>query len=203
MDCRGMERRRWIVDHYTVVPVAHLRLLNGITKQSDAGRKIKNEYYVFKATPRRGGDFEIIECGMKAARHFLELINHDGLPIFNPLCGEGSSGGGTGEDGRTARRPLHKESQQLYNAIMWVITLINAQPDTPIFKIKDKMDKFGHNKPFDREIKGVNTIIENKIGITLTEKINELRDQNRIRDELCTFNLLEDRMNALGIKSYY
>ena len=48
MECRSEERRQYIVDNYNVVPVAHIQLLNGQTKHSDAGQTIENDYYIFK-----------------------------------------------------------------------------------------------------------------------------------------------------------
>lgn len=41
MECRSEERRQYIVDNYNVVPVAHIQLLNGQTKHSDAGQTIE------------------------------------------------------------------------------------------------------------------------------------------------------------------
>ena len=49
MECRSTERRQWIVDNYNVVPVAHIQLLAGQTKHSDAGAMIENDYYIFHA----------------------------------------------------------------------------------------------------------------------------------------------------------
>lgn len=200
MDCRGSGKRKLIVATYSVKPEAHLRLLDGTQKMSDAGREIKNEYYIFKA--EYDGTCEFIECGMTAARHFLGLLHHKGLPIFNPLCGSGSSGGTGGVSSSTGPK-FHEESQQLYNAIMWVITLLSAKPSTPIFDIKQKIEIFGYKAPFDSEIKGVNKIIKGSFGTTLTEKINEKRTKNKIRDELCKFDLLEARLNTLHIESYF
>ena len=48
MECRSTERRQWIVDNYNVVPIAHIQLLAGQTKHSDAGSMIENDYYIFK-----------------------------------------------------------------------------------------------------------------------------------------------------------
>ena len=78
MDCRSTERRQWIVDNYNVVPVAHIQLLAGQTKHSDAGAVIENDYYIFHATDKVCGKREIIQCGMGAARDFLRLIGHEG-----------------------------------------------------------------------------------------------------------------------------
>ena len=71
-----------------LVPKAHIKLLANQQKHSDAGATIEDEYYVFIAESKIDGKKEVIQCGMGAARDFLELINHKGLPLFNPLVGE-------------------------------------------------------------------------------------------------------------------
>ena len=96
MDCRSTERRQWIIDNYNVVPDVHAQLLANQTKYSDAGSIIKNEYYIFRATNKVSGENEVIQCGMGAARDFLRLLKHKGLPLFNPLHGNGKAGGITG-----------------------------------------------------------------------------------------------------------
>lgn len=55
MECRSEERRQYIVNNYNVVPVAHIQLLNGQTKHSDAGQTIENDYYIFEATSKANG----------------------------------------------------------------------------------------------------------------------------------------------------
>lgn len=70
-----------------------IQLLAGQTKHSDAGATIEKDYYIFYATDRATGTREIIQCGMGAARDFLKLPYHKGLPLFNPLHGEGGEGG--------------------------------------------------------------------------------------------------------------
>ena len=74
MECRSEERRQYIVNNYNVVPVAHIQLLNGQTKHSDAGRTIENDYYIFEATSKIDGKQERIQCGMTAAKDCLYLI---------------------------------------------------------------------------------------------------------------------------------
>ena len=49
MECRGKEKRRRIVEDYYVKPIAHLSLLAGQKKHSDAGPIIEVEYYIFEA----------------------------------------------------------------------------------------------------------------------------------------------------------
>ena len=98
MRCRGRETREQIVKDYRVVPVAHIRLLAGQTRRSDAEADIENEYYIFEAVDADGNK-EIIQCGMGAARHFLKLLNHGGVPLFNPLHVGGNVGGHGGAGG--------------------------------------------------------------------------------------------------------
>lgn len=200
MDCRTPERREQIVKEYMVLPVAHVKLLAGQVKHSDAGQVISDKYYIFHATSKLDGDKEIIQCGMGAARHFLELIRHEGLPLYNPLHSEGG-GGGTGErtDGSGVRR--HREvwnpiAEQLYNAIMWVIIIIDADPKTKIFDIRGNVYKFKYKEPFPSQVKGVNTIIGKILrGKTLTEAIEELRLKNKVRDDMCQFDKLVEIIN--------
>lgn len=198
MECRSTKRRQWIVDNYNVIPVAHIQLLAGQTKHSDAGQIIENDYYIFEATHKVTGKKEIIQCGMGASRNFLRLLNHEGLPLFNPLHGERNKGnhdrrnpreGGT--VGRREETEWNPVAEQLYHAIMWVIVLIDAKPNTPIFEIREKVYKYRYKEPFESQVKAVNTIISrNIIGKTLTEKIDELRADNAVRDDLCQFDML-------------
>ena len=85
MNCRGNETRKRIITEYIVEPKAHLKLLANQRKNSDAKAIIEDEYYIFTAVRKRDGKEEIIQCGMGTARDFLKLLNHPGLPLFNPL----------------------------------------------------------------------------------------------------------------------
>ena len=203
MYCRGREKREEIVREYKVEPVAHIQLLNGQTKHSDAQAEIRNDYYVFNVISRQNDRvIDSIQCGMGAARHFLNLLHHDGLPLFNPLQGDG--GGGTGGDGGngghvSAWDPLAK---QLYNAIMWVIALSEKNPDS-IYRVRDEVcDNMTHAP--GSKIKSVNTIIRMNIernaikdANTLTDAINKYRQQNKLRDDMCRFDLIQEAITNI------
>ena len=204
MDCRSTERRQWIVANYDVTPVAHIQLLNGQTKHSDAGATIENDYYIFEAVNKVSNVKEIIQCGMGSAKDFLKLLKHEGLPVFNPLHGEGSvAGGGDGGSSRVNVSNGERKSEvwtpvarQLYNAIMWVIVIINADPKTPIFNIKKEVEESKDREYLQSQVKAVNTIIsKNFPGKTLTEAIEKLKAQNNVREEMCKFDMLVDIIN--------
>lgn len=214
MNCRGHDTRQKIVDEYEVQPEAHIKLLANQQKHSDAGATIEDEYYVFSAKRKTDGKKEVIQCGMGAARDFLALINHKGLPLFNPLIGDSHM---NNRPERVNRGILNSQTEkwnetakQLYNAIMWLIILWDAKPDTPLFDFKDEVFKYKNYEPFESKIKRVNTVIKNGgKGKTLTEMINDYRVDNDIRDEICNFDILKNKISDMKdqqgntIESYF
>lgn len=214
MNCRGNKTRKKIVQDYEVKPQVHLKLLANQTKHSDAGATIENEYYIFSAKRKSDGKQETIQCGMGAARDLLKLINHNGLPLFNPLASNNHEATLSKQDNIEKNNPQKEKwnitAKQLYNAIMWLIILWDAKPDTPLFKFKDEVIKYKNNEPFDSKIKRVNTTIRNGgKGKTLTQMINDYREENNIRVSICNFDLLQTRINDMKdengniIESYF
>lgn len=208
MNCRGAETRRKIVEEYDVKPVAHIKLLAGQSKHSDAEATIKDEYYIFSATRKRGRKDEkkeIIQCGMVAARDFLNILGIPGLPIFNPIKENSVNKTKITSKGNNSRPERvddwDETAKQLYNAIMWLIIAWDAQPDTPLFEFRDEVVKYKKLNPFDSKIKRVNTVIANGgKGKTLTEIVDGFRTSNKIKDDICDFSLLNERMTKITDK---
>lgn len=200
MKCRGTETRKKIVQKYDVEPVAHLKLLANQTKHSDAEATIEDEYYVFIAASKKDGNKEKILCGMGAAKDFLKLLGHNGLPLFNPLKEENSN---TSIYNHKASRVKKDDdwnpvAKQLYNAIMWLIVLWNAKIDTALFDFRDDVVKFKKVIPFTWKIGRVNTAIKNGgKGKKLTEIIDSYRKDNDFKNSLCEFNLLESCIHEM------
>ncbi len=48
---------------------------------------------------------------------------------------------------------------------MWIIIIWNAspRPNSPLFKIKSKLERYPNFKPYDNKIKAVNTMIKKVI----------------------------------------
>lgn len=212
MDCRGTETRKRIAKEYKVEPVAHIKLLANQTKHSDAGATIEDEYYIFTAIRNTDGQKEIIQCGMGAARDFLQIIDHPGLPLFNPLKGENVTSSSNGKSSNNHKKidDWDATAKQLYNAIMWLIIAWDAKPNTPLFEFKDDIMKYRRFEPFDWKIKRVNTVIKNGgKGKTLTEIINIFSKDNNIRNSICDFKLLSDKVenitddNGNNLKSFF
>ena len=214
MNCRGHETRQRIVRDYEVQPEAHIKLLANQQKYSDAGAIIEDEYYVFSAKHKTDGKKEFIQCGMGAARDFLELIHHKGLPLFNPLISEPQVNNRKEYDNRGSgdlqSEKWNETAKQLYHAIMWLIVLWDAKPDTPLFDFRDEVIKYKTREPYESKIKRVNTTIKNGgKGKTLTEMINGYRVDNNIRDEICNFDILKNKIHNMKdqqgntIESYF
>lgn len=200
MDCRGTETRKRIVTEYKVEPVAHIKLLANQTKHSDAGATIEDEYYIFTAIKNSDGTKEIIQCGMGAARDLLKILDHAGLPLFNPLKVVGIKQSSKNEisNNHKAINKCNATTKQLYNAIMWLIIAWDAKSDTPLFEFRDDVLKYKQCNPFDWKIKRVNTTIKNGgKGKTLTQIVNGFRRDNNIKDSICDFSLLSERMDKI------
>ena len=202
MNCRGYKTRQRIVRDYEVKPEAHIKLLANQQKYSDAGATIEDEYYVFSAKCKSDGKQKVIQCGMGAARDFLELINHKGLPLFNPLVGNihANNRAKCVNAGivNSQTEKWNETAKQLYNAIMWLIILWDAKPDTPLFDFKDEVSGYKNYEPFDSKIKRVNTVIKNGgKGKTLTDMINDYRADNNIRDAICNFDILQNKIHDM------
>lgn len=208
MDCRGSKRRQEIVRDYDVVPVAHVKLLKGQTKKSDAGPEIDDQYYFFKATNKNNlHDVQFIQCGMGAARDFLSLTNRKSLPLFNPLVvpvGHVVNNNQPNTRSFAKRIKWDPTAEQLHNAIMWIIIIWNTspRPNSPLFKIKSKLECYPSFKPYDNKIKAVNTMIQNSFhGSTLTDSINNLKKVNNIKATVCDFGLLTNQLQNLKDKN--
>ena len=208
MNCRGILTRVRIVNEYYVEPVAYLKLLNGQSKESDAGGKITDEYYIFKCTNKISKQTENIVCGSCAANHFFKLINKNKPPLFNPLENNRRNNGNNRNDGNNGTNDnksvkWNDTMLQLHNAIMLIMVIWNIdQIDGILLEIKNNTEKYCYKEPFDRDIKSINTIIRNSFqGDTLTDKINELRNNNNLK--IYNFELLNIKLHNLGIQSYF
>ncbi|PHG45977.1 hypothetical protein [Bacillus wiedmannii] len=142
-NCRGPENRVRLLEKYNVKPISHTKLLKGQVKRSCAKEMLTDEYYIFtyhaKNNINESGTFV---CGTHVARHFLELLHLEPLPLFNPLKGNnenvdlndnlnGNSGGGN-----IVWDPLAKE---LYNAINLLIVCWDKALYGTLLRIKEEL----------------------------------------------------------------
>lgn len=206
MNCRGEATRKKIVDEYNIIPIAYVKLLNGQTKHSDAESEIKDKYYIFECIHKITGGIDVIQCGMGAARHFLKLLNHDPLPLFNPLCETSHSVSKRKivdvHESNNTKVKWNPMAEQLFNAIMILIIDWDAKPSTTLFELKKIAEKYKYCNPYLVRIIGVNKIIsKDNRGRTMTQIINELSIKNNIKDY--KFNLLNAELEIAGIKSYF
>ena len=197
MNCRTSKKRQYIVENYEVKPDAHVQLLAGQIIYSDAGAAIENDYYIFEATPKGTRKKYFIQCGMGAARDFLKLLDHKGLPLFNPLHNHGEARQNAnvreGQQGfaQNDNNTWDPTAKQLYNAIMWLIIAWGGKPGPALSSEMNSAIKYKSCAPYDDRVKRINNIIKkDRRGRTLSQMIDEFRVNNDIRDDMCDFNLL-------------
>lgn len=189
--CRSSEVRVRLVQEYDIKPIAHVRLLNGQERRSCTGDLLTDSYYCFSYRKKNSDVTGTFLCGTYAASHFLDLLHHPKLPLFDPLTSEnvgtGSSSGSNDSDKKDAWHPAAK---QLYNAINLLVICWGIAPGNALQDIKVKLEKYRGREPFLSQVKGINTIISrDKRGRTLRQMLDELRlNNNNIRD--FDFNLL-------------
>lgn len=194
MKCRGHETRIQICKENVIEPVAHLMLLSGRVKRSDAEAEIKNDYYIFQCTHKLNGTKEIIQCGMGAATDFLKILNKDGIPIFNPLLSQGNVNTTRRKSfagNKEANEKWNPAAKQLYDAIMLlIIEWDDHNPDSLLFSLKEEITEDNCREPQKRKIKAVNTIIsKDSKKRTLSQIVSDMKKDDAIK-EFC-FDLLE------------
>jgi len=204
MNCRGKETRIKIVREYTLEPTAHLQLLDGQQKTSCTGDRLTDSYYVFSYM--RGEERGTIQCGSHAAKHFLELIGADPLPLFSLLVstGTGHSETSSSKEGASPRprKKWNSKSKQLHDAINVIIVTWDVVANGPLLDIKKQLEEYPHSEPFDSKIKAVNTIAsKDPKGRTIQDMISELGERNSVRR--FEFGELNAALDSAGINSHF
>ena len=179
-DCRGEKTREQLVHDFEIIPLAHVRLLNGQTKESCAGPTLDREYYVFSYQNYADqADVGTFVCGITVANDFINLRQRQNpavnrLTLFDPLAGLGQVGNannaGRAGAGRGAQQvanwnPIAKE---LYDAIgmiclMWNLDNVSGALESVLFNLVSNPTQV----PDNSDIRRINTIISNHFNINV------------------------------------
>lgn len=198
MNCRGHRTRVEIVEKYDVTPLAHLRVLEGMEIQSDAGGDITDSYFLFRCVHKQTSEEELICCGEPTARDFSTLIGTELPRLFNPLQGDGDNGPGAGNGGGEPR--WNRERKQLYNAVMLFVLCRQNKPHKVLFSIANALEQNVDMSPSLSTIRSVNTLYV-KYRTTARDILNELSARNRMRN--FEFDLLIRRLQNNGIEQHF
>jgi len=185
-----------MVQEYNIKPIAHVRLLNGQKRQSCTKDLLTDSYYCFSYKAKDSDVTGTFLCGTYAANHFLELIQHPKLKVFDPLVSENVgtiTSNGTNRD-RGLNDTWHPTTKQLFNAINLIVICWGQVPGGVLQKIKNEIEKNKNREPLPGQIKAINTIISrDRKGRTLQQMLDDLRkNNNMIRD--FHFNLLNESL---------
>jgi hypothetical protein len=200
--CRGKETRVQLVKEYEITPITHCRLLTGQIKRSAAEDTITKEYYCFSYRKRNSNDeYETFIVGLHVAKHFLELLNHAPLPIFDIL--ESSK-----EKSKKKNNPTIQTEKEKWNPLAKelykVINIILMAWDTNGKKLAKILQEINNNQtrepPFSI-IKSVNTIIsKDRKERTIYGMLDEFKKENKIKDT--KFPLITKVLEGLLKKNY-
>lgn len=175
IDCRGERTREQLVQEFEIIPLAHVKLLEGQTKESCAGPTLDREYYVFSYQSHKNQyDSGTFVCGVTAANDFIDLIKQQNpainrLPLFDPLSGFTQAGtpnstnrvrGGGGGSAAHQVPNWNPIAKELYDAIgmiciMWNLNNIGGALANILFNLT----KNPTQTPNKSDIRSINTII--------------------------------------------
>lgn len=195
--CRSSKVREKLIEEYDIKPISHVRLLNGQKFQSCTKDVLTDSYYCFSYRAKNSNIMGTFLCGTYAAEHFLKLIQHPKLKVFDPLVSENvgtQRSNGTNSDRGLNDDSWHPAARQLYNAINLIVICWGQVPGGVLQKIKNEIENNKKREPLPRQIKGINTIISrDRGGRTLQQMLDDLRkNNNNIRD--FHFNLLNESL---------
>jgi hypothetical protein len=201
LPCRSSAVREKLVKEYNIKPIAHVRLLNGQERRSCTNDMLTDSYYCFTYRAKESDVTDTLLCGTHAANHFLELIHHPKLKIFDPSASEatvtGTNGGINGNTGGNVS--WHPTRKQLFNAINLIIICWRQVPGGVLQKIKEEIEGSRSQEPLPRQIKAINTIISrDHKGRTLQQMLEELRNNNN-NIRAFSFNLLKEALIKNGV----
>lgn len=206
MDCRGDAKRSYIVENYTVTPTAHIKLLKGKSLPSDAGGDITDTYFLFRCVGKSEQGMETICCGRPTAKKLCTMIDKEMPPLFNPLRSVEEYNDARAENielpvAVTIRTTWNPEKKQLYNAVMLIISAWNCRPETPLFKIAERLREHIDYYPYKGDLKAVNTILTHA-STTMDEIIEALKEKgNDLKD--FSFDLVVNHLVHLGIQQHF
>jgi hypothetical protein len=205
LPCRSPEVREKLVREYDIKPIANVRLLNGQERRSCTKDLLTDSYYCFSYRAKNGDFTGTFLCGIYAANHFLELIHHPKLTLFDPLASEAFETVTSSTNGNAIfNEKWHPSAKQLFNAINLLIICWGIVPGSVMQEIKNDIDKYKNREPLPRQIKAINTIISrDKRSRTLQQMLDELRNKN-IKIRKFRFDLLNETLIKNNIeKSFF
>lgn len=202
MKCRGPQNRKKIIDQYDLKPIAYVKLLNGQKKKSCTGDLLTDNYYLFTYKNKNDHTEGSFFCGSHAATHFLELLGHSPLPLFNPLTGPSGSSSQGGKSAHHAST-WHPVTKELLNAINLLIICWNTTIKGFLGKIKMDIENNPSKAPNLSDIKRVNTVLsKDSKNRTLQQMLLDLR---KVEPTLRTFSFknINGILESEDIESYF
>lgn len=190
-----------------------MKVLPGQTKkESDAGGFIKEngDYYIFNVINKKTGKLDHIICGIKSANELIEFANREELELFNPFRSFNNGNQNinqafTNNTGKHRKvKKWDEEAKELDKAIRWIFMLLNKiDINSPLFDKFQTVNKYFYCRPYDSEIKAVNTIIYKLFNQPLKKKVEDYLGKNisKLKPGALDFSLLKKRYGTIVLNS--
>lgn len=205
INLRGEENRDKFIKKYDLKPISHQKLLKGQTKDSIGGSDLTDRYYCFVYNRKGESQTDTFICGYHIAESLLQKTGQEKLPLFNPMKSSSNpnkSNGNITNDNNHNNRKWNEVAYQLSNAINLLISYRNKPIDRVLAQIHLTITKYYYKKPFDSEVKSVNTIIGRLLRHkTLEEALLELSEENDMKKY--DFSLLNQVLSEHELESNF
>lgn len=189
IDCTGTKARKALCSEYNVRFLQHLRIINGKSVISNAGRrKIEHDYFILGVSPKGipNQKEEFIFCGYEPAKDFAHILQSEMPAIFDPLKSVKNST--NGNHGSTKENPSSSSwnvvRKELYNAVMLVILYLETDvtKNTALSRIALELSdrKYISYYP-SRSAKGFATIMK-KYPFTVYDVLHDLSQKNDLKN---------------------
>ncbi len=204
MNCRTRKRKEEFCNQYYIQPVNYIKLLNGQNKEGCCG-PLDDKYYTFSYKPK--GDYDAqakyFFVGTHCANEFLDIINHDSLPLFNPMTLDQSSntgGGGNSSGSGINMQRIHPFNQELLTAINMLCITWDIIPESGL----ESIITFTRKKSDQPNYKGVEwfnkMVAKDSKERSLRIMIDELRKTNDLKE--MRFELLNRHLNDIEVNNH-
>jgi len=164
---RGDEVKSAIVKDYIIQPVAHLKLIPGQMKESYSKYPLTDQYYCFSFQGRIYKENKgVFFCGKDVAKDFIQLINGNELPLFNPLKSENTIGGNSsGSLGGSSIGIKPNADKRLFIDAARLLMMLwdsTSKGQTPLANVLNEAITDGIDKrPEFKHVLSVNTMLGN------------------------------------------
>jgi len=169
-------------------------------KASCSARTLTDRYYTFEFTSKVDpADVGVITCGRSCGKHFLELLQHPPVRLFDPLLAPARGPGTSTDDGATNDRPYQEPlNEELWCAINLYVAISGIVPRAGLAATLDFLRRNPGFRTQDRFVLYFNTHLEQEGPNTTL--LSEVRQRKGLKT--FEFPLIKDVLARNGQRDF-